>query len=227
MNLCRIASLVGAFVTVAFGSSLAFGQDNVSGDWKTSEGVMTITQPGDQISGRYTSDHGEVLGKVQGQVLVGYWIEDHSDKKCATSKNGRSYWGQIQFTFAGDTFSGRWGYCDDPVSGNWTGTREAKPVFSVNGRWQTSEGLMTLVQQGDAVSGSYPQDRGEITGMMKGPVLEGYWIEDASGQKCAVEKNGRFYWGRIRFSFAKDVFAGTWGYCDNAIDRKWTGERVP
>jgi hypothetical protein len=60
-------------------------------------------------------------------------------------------------------------------------------------------------------------------------VLEGFWIENGSSQRCASPKNGRHHWGRIRWSFEADKFAGNWSYCDSPPPEKgsnWTGERI-
>jgi tetratricopeptide (TPR) repeat protein len=108
-----------------------------------------------------------------------------------------------------------------------SGTQSAaSPPASVSGKWRTSEGELTLTQNGRAISGSYPQDRGEIIAEMDGNVLEGYWIEDAANKRCATAKKGRFYWGRIKWIFTGDRFSGSWGYCEEAPVRPWTGERL-
>lgn len=53
-----------------------------------------------------------------------YWVQNHSDKKCAslrpTQNGGTShYWGRIHIEFIGKTFpyewKAKWSYCNDPM----------------------------------------------------------------------------------------------------------------
>lgn len=100
------------------------------------------------------------------------------------------------------------------------------PAYNVAGRWRTSEGEMTLTQQGGSVRGNYTNDGGEVVGQMSGNVLEGFWIENGSSERCATAKNGRFHWGRIRYVFEGGKFTGQWSYCDKPLSGAWTGERI-
>ncbi|MCE1225816.1 MAG: hypothetical protein LWW87_04910 [Geobacteraceae bacterium] len=93
------------------------------------------------------------------------------------------------------------------------------------GVWDTSEGVLTFIQNGAAVTGSYSQDNGKIDGAMNGAVLNGYWTETSSAQRCATSRNGNYYWGKIRFTFSGNTFSGAWGYCDANPDHPWTGKK--
>ena len=99
---------------------------------------------------------------------------------------------------------------------------------SIAGKWRSSEGEVTLTQSGRAVKGGYANDGGEIVGEMNGNVLEGYWIENGSNERCASAKNGRYHWGRIRWTFEAGKFTGTWSYCDKPVASGggWSGERT-
>jgi len=88
-------------------------------------------------------------------------------------------------------------------------------------------GIMVLRQSGTAVEGNYPEDRGEITGTLSGNILTGYWIEDASAQRCTTPKSGRYFWGRIRVVFDGNRFTGTWGYCEAEPMTGWSGTQKP
>lgn len=86
-------------------------------------------------------------------------------------------------------------------------------------------GIMQLHQQDTVVRGSYnPQDKGAIFGQMQGKTLTGYWIEDRSNKRCSTAMEGRYYWGRVQLTFNRDQFQGSWGYCDEALTRPWTGK---
>ena len=83
---------------------------------------MTLNAVGRQVTGRYTSDNGEIVGAMIGNVLEGYWIEDSSSQRCSTPRKGRHRWGRIRYVFEGNHFSGQWSYCDKGSwNGNWSG----------------------------------------------------------------------------------------------------------
>lgn len=100
---------------------------------------------------------------------------------------------------------------------------------SVEGVWKTSEGKATLKLSGAKVTGTYSSDNGEIVGEMTYPRrLEGFWIEDNSNQKCSEAKNGRYYWGKIVWTFDEDMctFKGKWSYCNDRPNRNWSGNYI-
>lgn len=197
----------------------------IDGAWSSSEGEISFAQQGSQVAGRYAAaDNGELTGHLYGDLLEGYWIEDNSAERCSSPKNGRYYWGRLRLQFQGDKFSGMWGYCEKELSKNWTGQRKETQI-NITGIWTTTEGEMNFQQSGIRVTGSYPSDHGEITGAMSGNIFNGYWIEDASAERCAYPRNGRYYWGKIRFQFDGNRFSGAWGYCDKDLTQKWTGSR--
>jgi hypothetical protein len=99
----------------------------VAGIWDTSEGRMTVQQTGESVTATYGDDGGELVGTLKGGVFEGHWIENSSSQRCATSKNGRYYWGTLRVTFVGDKFTGEFGWCDGNRSGRWTGTRIRRP----------------------------------------------------------------------------------------------------
>ena len=96
----------------------------VTGSYNSTEGAMTLQQQGERVTGRYGGDNGEIVGTLNNTTLQGYWIEDNSNHRCSTAKNGRYYWGNIELTFDGDRFGGRWGYCNDPPTQSWSGQRK-------------------------------------------------------------------------------------------------------
>jgi hypothetical protein len=65
-----------------------------------------------------------------------------------------------------------------------------------------------------------------MQGVLNRNVFDGYWIEDASGQRCQQPMNGRYFWGRLRFVFEGDRFSGQWGYCNAEPSSSWTGTRA-
>lgn len=97
--------------------------NSIAGVWKSSEGTITFQQAGSNVSAAYTQDNGVLYGSMSSNVLMGYWIEDGSARRCNTPRSGRYYWGRIRFVFNGSSFAGLWGYCDDEPSRAWTGNR--------------------------------------------------------------------------------------------------------
>ncbi|MDO9307770.1 MAG: hypothetical protein Q7V04_01755 [Deltaproteobacteria bacterium] len=227
-------TLLLAVSMTAFSMTSALALD-VGGSYKTSEGDMTLSQDGDRISGKYTNDNGEITGTMYDATLDGFWIEDHSDRRCNTSKHGRYYWGRIAFEFSDNAYSGLWGYCNDAPTRPWTGSRTGASSYSgspvpensifIEGVWKSSEGDISFRQKGSKVSGKYAQDNGEIAGGVKENDFDGYWIEDHSDRRCSTQKNGRYFWGKLQLHFEDNRFSGKWGYCDDQPARQWTGQR--
>jgi hypothetical protein len=141
-------------------------------------------------------------------------------------------------SLAGNKLSGKFSQENTRTLFSWSANLTSKGVpaagaadsgNSVAGKWKTSEGELTLNQSGNRITGKYTNDGGEIVGEMRGIVLEGFWIENGSSQRCASPKNGRHYWGRIRWSFEADRFAGAWSYCEDSPPEKgntWNGDRI-
>ena len=99
----------------------------VTEEWTTiglTSGVLTLKRTGRDVEGRYPEDNGEVIGTMTGNTLTGYWIEDASARRCSSSVKGRYYWGGLRADFEGGKAVGKWGYCEDALSADWTGKRK-------------------------------------------------------------------------------------------------------
>ncbi len=98
---------------------------DIQGKWQSNWGEIILQQSGNNITGTYTTSNGKIYGVLDGNTLTGYWTQDSASQSCSTAKYGTRYWGRIKFTFDQfKTFSGNWGYCDDPPeTGGWTGKR--------------------------------------------------------------------------------------------------------
>lgn len=90
---------------------------------------------------------------------------------------------------------------------------------SLAGIWYGPWGTFTLGQVGDSINGGYDTDRGEIEGVVRDGVLEGYWSETHSSTKCASKRGERAYWGRIRLKREGKRLTGLWAYCDEEPSR--------
>ena len=99
------------------------GAAGYAGVWDSSEGRMTLTASGNRVSGTYTQDNGAIVGTVTGMRFDGVWIENGSNRRCDTAKDGRHHWGRLVFDRTGDTLTGQWSYCDEELGSSWTATR--------------------------------------------------------------------------------------------------------
>jgi len=93
---------------------------DVSGNWKTSFGTLTLSQSASSVTGNYTSDDGKIGGAIKGNVLKGAWSESPSYKPPKDA-------GDVEFVFSedGKSFKGKWryGHGGSGWKGNWSGTR--------------------------------------------------------------------------------------------------------
>lgn len=111
----------------------------VAGQWSTSYGALTLPdQPSGNVRAPYTDDSGRVIGRFLqpkcmgcGVVLTGIWVEAGSAKTCPTKEDGSSHWGTVQFEFNPEftSFTGRWGYCDEPFGHDWSGRLGATRIL--------------------------------------------------------------------------------------------------
>lgn len=103
---------------------------DISGQWQTSWGIITLRQSSADVSGKYPEDNGEIFGKLTDEhVLEGYWIEDEAAQRCDRPLHGRYYWGRLRVVFSADfrSFTGTWGYCEaEPSRADFSGRKIAR-----------------------------------------------------------------------------------------------------
>ena len=94
--------------------------------WTTGNTKLTLYQAsaGDAVEGFFFNPksnriYGILKGRYRNRVLTGDWIQAKSKKKCTSQKFGTYYWGRFNFVFDGDSFAGKWGYCDDGLDDEW------------------------------------------------------------------------------------------------------------
>ncbi|TCK58179.1 hypothetical protein [Seleniivibrio woodruffii] len=102
-------------------------------------------------------------------------------------------------------------------------------VSSVNltGNYINSGQPAYASQQGSNVVIDYNYaEHGKVIGKVKGKVLQGFWIEDASGVRCSSQKDGRYFWGKIVLEVQSngDLY-GKWGYCEDNVSADITFSR--
>lgn len=83
---------------------------------------------------------------------------------------------------------------------------------------------LDLSESSPNVSGTYPKYDGRIVGKVSADssTIDGFWIQPTSEQKCASQKEGSFYWGRLTFASPKGgAILGKWSYCDAVPSDAW------
>ena len=195
-----------------------------SGTWKTSEGQMTLSQSGNQVTGSYAHDSGKISGTVTGNMFSGWWSEYPS---YAPPKDA----GDAEFTLStdGQSFTGHWRYGTSSSWYGWTGTKTStpQPVTPIGeldwgDTWNTDWGEMQLFQSSNHVTGTYEYNDGEIEGNVSGNTLTGTWSKSPSYSEPDDA-------GTFEFAMSKNqmAFAGDWRYgsCDG-WNGDWDGDLI-
>ncbi|GEM_PF-4225347 len=97
-------------------------------------------------------------------------------------------------------------------------------AFNLSGQWSSTElALITLVQKGDKITGTYQygaleKQVGEIDAVLQGDMLKGVWREWTGKKKGAPETNGEVEWKVLDNG---RVLMGKWR---NAGEKEWEGD---
>src|SRR4051812_14597917 len=97
---------IAALVLVAApGASSHLLGSTWTGTWNSDWGVMTLTQTGSKVVGKYVHDDGRIVGTASGGKFKGRWTE-------LPTRKGPSDAGAAEFTMSrsGKAFTGRWTY---------------------------------------------------------------------------------------------------------------------
>jgi len=89
---------------------------NISGKWSSNFGEITFKQSGNMVEGFYTHDSGRIRGTLKGNTFIGRWMEaptyrpphDAGDVKFVFSKDGKSFSGKWRYGFGGNSWNGNW-----------------------------------------------------------------------------------------------------------------------
>ena len=80
-----------------------------------------------QVMGYYAdNERNRLYGKYtnNGEAFEGFWVQDDSGQSCSGIVDGSKHYGRVWFKITGeDVFTGKWGYCDEIPSLQWSGTR--------------------------------------------------------------------------------------------------------
>ncbi len=198
------------------------GDDDVqvsfNGTWKTIAGgthlyTVILKQTGNEVTGSYSPGNGKIFdGVVSDKKLTFNWTQDGG------------YEGTAEFTMDqdGKGFTGS-STALKPKEFTNTWNTYKPPVTSFAGNWETiSTGRysipLTIVQNGDRVTGIYPGNNGKIEGTVSGKVLRFKWESDGGSGS-----------GRFVMEEGGQAFSGTYNKGDDPdeVDATWNGKRPP
>ena len=132
--------LHGALISILITSYGVMAEGNWMTKWTNPDGTISNPTPATfyevdtqnsgemmQVMGYYgDSKRNRLFGKYtnEGEKFEGFWIQDNSEEACAGIVNGSKHYGRVWFKITGDdSFAGKWGYCDEIPSLQWSGTR--------------------------------------------------------------------------------------------------------
>ncbi len=119
------------FIATLMSISISISADNSVSLWNTNYNEMSLVRYGDQVTGTYDYDGGEITGTLtqtdNGLLLTGYWRETGNSKTCG---DNNAWSGPILFLFNPEqnAFTGDWASCSsdhsslNPSSTSWEGT---------------------------------------------------------------------------------------------------------
>jgi len=173
-----------------------------SGRWQTSFGPMELTQQGKRVHGSYVYMGNEC-------TLDGKLAHDRLTFRYQEPTVAGSGW--FEMLRRGQAFSGQFTPDDGGNGGPWEGER-----IGFDGLWNSSFGLMRLIEDGEHVQGFYPVG-GTAT-------IEGKRVGDRLTFSYKEPKAR----GRGRFELSADglSFQGEWKPQGETSWRPWTGLRV-
>ena len=90
------------------------GNAKIEGAYKTTFKLLNLKIDGNNVTGLYENNNGSLSGKLIGNTLSGSWDNKGSKKQ-----------GKFEFVFSNDfsSFTGKWGYNNDPLTRTWNGNK--------------------------------------------------------------------------------------------------------
>ena len=101
---------------------------SLTGAWTSEFGdTMLIDTDLPAFKARVNFKQGRITGDLHGNALEGFWIQgnESSRGRCKEKRDGSTDWGRIQLDFTGDSYKGKWGYCDGNLSYRLAGKRKS------------------------------------------------------------------------------------------------------
>ena len=174
--------------------------DDFTGHWFTTIGVMDLEQEGADVHGVYRWGGNECA--IAGRVKSGKLTFTYTEPKAR---------GEGWFTLVRrGKFSGQWRTKGDNVWRPWVGER------GFDGLWDTSFGMLRLIDEGPHLSGCY---EGVGAATVEGRIDDGQFVLRYEEPNAA---------GDARFTLSDDgrSFEGQWKQDGAAVWQPWNGRRL-
>lgn len=171
-----------------------------AGQWFTTFGPMTLNQQGQRVTGTYNFQGTD--NSLEGEVHDGTLVFRYQEP--ATGGEGQ-FW-----LVRHGMFQGQWRRDGDPTWRPWQGNRQ------FDGIWETSFGLMRLIQETDRVFGFY-EGAGSAT-------MEGKLQDNRLSFRYQEPRTAGEGW----FDLSPDCFTfdGQWRQDDHTTWGPWTAQRL-
>jgi hypothetical protein len=192
-----------------FTISARAAEPTFAGEWETTYGHMELTLSGNEVKGTYQVPGGP-SNDIHGPVEGSKWRFAYTEPNAT---------GEGSFTMSKDgmSFTGQWREKGSVQWQPWAGRRAGAEVQDFSGVWNTSFGLMRLIQKDTTVTGCYSYaGQAEVTGQVKAGVLQ-FTYTESTGDKGS---------GEFKLSADGSGFTGTWKTTDGKQGGAWQGTRV-
>ena len=207
----RQATLSVLFLATMLSTARAEEPASFAGRWRTSYGVMTLTQEGAKVSGQYVLNgvRSQINGTVAGRKLTFTYREP--------TVRGE---GWFELAADGKHFAGKWREQGAQDWYGWLGQRLGEaapgPAAGFAGLWETSFGRMRVVKTDDGLRGRYTH--------ASGSTVEG----EVSERRFEFEYQEPDVRGEGVFTLSEDgqSFTGKWREAGQTTWSPWNGRRV-
>lgn len=121
---------------------------DISGIWDSNYGRIVINQVGNKIVGYYDWKDGLLYGKMDENILSGYWEEKPTYKPPTDA-------GKLLFRFSMNDFVGRWGFANQPLYFGGNGKKISELFLGNCIRYQVSHNALnipTIIVNGEKIT---------------------------------------------------------------------------
>lgn len=179
-------TFIGLLMALLLTAFTATVHAEVTREYQTNYGTMTLHFNGAEVSGNYTHQGGQIQGTLSGHTMTCSWQQNNGSGNCLATFSHDFSKIDLQWNYSGES---SW-------RGGWYGTfvrqygTDAAPAVHHPGIhhhtkiYNTNYGVMTLHFQGRQVTGSYTHQGGQIQGELSGHRMPCHWQQNNGSGKC-------------------------------------------
>ena len=167
-------------------------------------GVVDITSiNGSEWEGTYLDGRALLYGTMSDSgFFTGHWIrKDSKTTQCNYPVAGSYYWGRVNMQFDSVSFEGRFGHCDNELSGDWSGKFLPPAQYdfiNLDGWWEgNNSGYYSIQTNGNAFQMKGFRNNGSLLNIYDGTIagnkVTGRWknyCNSKSGSTTLLYTNG-------------------------------------